>query len=80
MDEAALAFQETIRIHPDYAEAYAALGEIYLHQERADDAVQALERAVAIAPEMKQAHYRLGQAYKAKGLNAQAQEEFDRAK
>lgn len=80
VDEAALAFQAAIKIHPDSAEAYTALGEIYLYQKRVDDAVQALERAVVIAPEMKQAHYRLGQAYETKGLNAQAQEEFDRAK
>ena len=66
-------------MHPDHAEAYTALGEIYLYQKRVDDAVQALERAVAIAPQMKQAHYRLGQAYEAKGLHTQAQEELDRA-
>ena len=68
-----------MRLHADYAEAYTALGEIYLYQKRIDDAVQVLERAVAIMPQMKQAHYRLGQAYEAKGLHRKAQEELDRA-
>jgi arylsulfatase A-like enzyme/Tfp pilus assembly protein PilF len=79
LDAASQAFRRAIEIKPDYAEAYVALGEIYLYQKRLDEAVRVLEQAVRLAPSLQEAHHRLGQAYEAKGLHAQAQEEFRRA-
>ena len=80
LEESAAAFQQAIQINPDFADAYTALGEIYLHEHRVDDAVRVLERAVKLAPATGVAHYRLGQAYEAKGWREQALEEFRRAK
>jgi arylsulfatase A-like enzyme/Flp pilus assembly protein TadD len=79
VDEAAAAFEQAVRINPEFAEAYTALGEIYLHKHQIEDAIRVLEKAVQLAPGSPIAHRRLGQAYEAKGLHAQAQEEFRRA-
>ena len=77
--EAIQAFERSIQINPENAAAYEALGEVYLYQKRFDEALKVLERAVTVAPDMRKAHYQLGRAYEAKGLHAQAQEEFKRA-
>ncbi|MBI1941015.1 MAG: sulfatase-like hydrolase/transferase [Acidobacteria bacterium] len=80
IEDAIRAFERAIRVNPSFAPAYEGLGEVFLHQGRVDEAIKMLERAVALAPAMKQAHYHLGRAYKLKGLEAQAEEEFRRAR
>ncbi len=53
-----------MRLNPDLCLPHVALGEIYLDQERFDEAIVQLERARAIDPKEKSAYSHLAVAYR----------------
>jgi tetratricopeptide (TPR) repeat protein len=57
---------------PGNGEAYFRLGELYLAQGRAPQAIQALRAATAAAPDVARYHARLGQALRSMGLLTEA--------
>lgn len=61
--EAVEAFQQAIKLRPDYKDAYFALGHAYADMEHWQAAVEAYEGAVRLDPEDDEATYRLGGAY-----------------
>jgi len=60
---ASRAFQEAVRLKPNYAEAWADLGIVYNHLQQLDDAVKAELEAVRLKPDNEAAWITLGDAY-----------------
>ena len=58
--EAVLQLEESLRIHPDHAEARNNLGIAYQRLNRLADAVHEHTEAVRLQPDMTEAHYNLG--------------------
>jgi len=65
--EALASFENSVRLNPGLCLPHVALGEIYLDQERFDDAIVQLERARAIDPKEKSAYSHLAVAYRRAG-------------
>jgi len=70
--EAAADFEIAIAADPDYGPAYIALGAIYNHNHKYDDAQRVLTRGVQLQPTAWQAHFQMGQALFGKGEDAAA--------
>jgi tetratricopeptide (TPR) repeat protein len=54
------AFQEAIRLRPDYAEAYNSMGLVYVQTGEDEAAIAAFRKAIALRPEYADAHQNLG--------------------
>ncbi len=54
------AFQEAIRLRPDYAEAYNNMGLVYLQTGEDEPAIAAFRKAVELRPDYADAHQNLG--------------------
>ena len=67
-------FEEALKYDPQQAASMVGLGNVYLLQNRADEAIEVLEKAVQLAPDMGEAVFALGRAYAAAGQNEQAKE------
>ncbi|ANM30011.1 hypothetical protein ABI59_11165 [Acidobacteria bacterium Mor1] len=65
-------FRRAIASDQGYAEAYTHLGELYLRQDRLDDAVRLLAEAVSIRPDYAPGLNRLALAYSRLGLENEA--------
>ncbi len=64
LKEAAAEFSEATQIDPGYADAYRALGEVYLKMgSHEKEALSHFEEAVRLAPEEPVGHFRLGEIY-----------------
>lgn len=71
-DEAIAAFEEAIRLDPDYALAHYNLGRARYLQGQMEQAVAAFEEAIQIDPEMAEAYTNLGAVYSAQGKTEEA--------
>ena len=63
LEEAALAMQEIIKQHPDFAAAFNNLGTIYYSQSKFQNAMDAFYKAIDLQPDYADAYYNLGLAY-----------------
>ncbi len=79
MEEAEPAFRETIRIKPDFAEAYFKLGNVMSGLGRLDEAESMLKRAVEIQPDFHQAYNNLGNLLRFTGRTGEAEAAFRNA-
>jgi len=87
IDSAVAEFNRAIQIDPNYALAYAALGNTYLvgaqQYFRGNDwiakASQSCNKALSLNPELVEGHVCLGNVYDATGKYDKAVEEFERA-
>jgi protein O-GlcNAc transferase len=70
--EAQASLEKSVRLNPDLCLPHVALGEIYLDQERFDDAIVQLERARTIDPKEKSAYSHLAVAYRRAGKPEEA--------
>jgi tetratricopeptide (TPR) repeat protein len=57
------AYQQAIRLKPDYAEAHYQIGWIYNDQEQSAKAISPLQEAIRLKPDYPAACYELGYAY-----------------
>ena len=60
LDGAASAFQQTLTVEPQNAEACFALGNVLYAQDRLDEAVAAYERAAALREDILDASFEVG--------------------
>jgi len=72
-------FLEALKLNPDFINALAGLGTMYIDQGRYDEAVVKLERAVRKDPKDGKLHFELGRAYRSQGNMVQAKAEFAKA-
>ncbi|MBI4527959.1 MAG: tetratricopeptide repeat protein [Deltaproteobacteria bacterium] len=83
VDEALSAYEEAIRIYPDYVKNDALLagnyGSALLAKGRVEDAVPALEQAVALGATRTEFHYNLGFAYTKLARWKDAEEAYTKA-
>ncbi len=78
-DEAARAFEETIRLAPDYPEARNNLGLMRARQGRIDEAIRQYRAALALDPSLADAHNNLGFALAAQHRTQEAIAEYREA-
>jgi tetratricopeptide (TPR) repeat protein len=78
-DQAERYFLEALKMNPDFINALAGVGVLYIEQGRYAEAVSRLERALRKEPKVAQLHYELGRALRGVGNNARAKSEFARA-
>jgi tetratricopeptide (TPR) repeat protein len=79
LELAAQKYQAILGLSPREAAAYNGLGNLYLMQDRNEDAISALKSAVSIDTTSAPSHALLGMAYYQVGQFRAAQEEFDHA-
>jgi tetratricopeptide (TPR) repeat protein len=72
-------FQEALKINPDFINALAGLGTMYIDQGRYDEAVVKLGRAVRKDPKVGKLHFELGRAYAGQRDTVRARAEFTTA-
>jgi type IV pilus assembly protein PilF len=72
-------FMEALKINPDFINALAGLGAMYIDQGRYDEAVVKLGRAVRKDPKVGKLHFELGRAYRGQGDTVHARAEFSKA-
>lgn len=77
--EAIPAYHKTIEIKPDHADAYFALGNIFLYLGRPDDAIGHYRKVLEIRPGFAAAHSNLGAAMLAHGHGGEAIENLKKA-
>lgn len=70
--EALQAFQEALRLKPDYDEALAGLGNLLFNNKQMEKAERYLQWAVTIAPEKSAYHNDLGRVYRQQGRMEEA--------
>ena len=79
-DEALKAYDEAIRLNPNYVEAYCNKGNnLGLHQHKYDDAIQAFDKAIQLNPNYAEAWHYKGLALNMKGKSDEAIKAFDEA-
>lgn len=72
-------FLEALRLNPDFINALAGLGTMYIDLGRYNEAVVKLARAVRKDPKVGKLHFELGRAYLGQGDVVQARAEFAKA-
>ena len=72
-------FLEALRLNPDFINALAGIGTMYIDQGRYNEAVVKLGRAVRKDPKVGKLHFELGRAYRGQGDIVQARAEFTKA-
>jgi tetratricopeptide (TPR) repeat protein len=70
------AYQQAVRLKPDFAEAYNHLGYTYRMSGDFDRAIAAYREALRLKPDFAEAHEYLGKAYLAKGMRAEAEAQY----
>ncbi|MBI5792156.1 MAG: tetratricopeptide repeat protein [Rhodocyclales bacterium] len=78
LDAAASCYQDAIRLHLRYAEAYNNLGHVRARQRRFAEAELMLGQALALSPDLVPAHFNLGIVAQEQGCFDQALACFDR--
>ena len=63
--QAAILFEQALKLNPNYADAYASLGHAYFDLRQWDKAIPALEQALVLNPKHKESRNRLAAAQKA---------------
>ena len=74
--EAIDAFQQAIKLQPDWAEVYSKLGQAYLQQENPDQAIQSFQKAIHLEPGNDIYHVNLILAFILKGERVSAKKEY----
>ena len=77
-DDAFAEFVAALLIKPDEAEVLAAIGQMFLDTDRAEEAIAPLRRALAVKAERYQTHYALAVALSRAGQAREAAREFER--
>ena len=77
-DLAAQAFQEAVRLRPDFSAAYARLGDVYNYQNENDKALATYRKAIQVNPRESRAYCGGGFVYGKQGQFDRAVEIFDR--
>jgi tetratricopeptide (TPR) repeat protein len=78
-EKAAETFKQAIRLKPDFAEAHACLGAVYLVLGRNQEAVDHLKQAILLKPDLAEAHTDLGAVYYGLGRYQKAIEPLKQA-
>ena len=73
------AYQQAIKIEPDFADVYLSLGHVYLKMQKPQDAIKAFKEAIRLKPEMEEAHYGMGLEYFRAGKMEEASKAFKKA-
>jgi len=82
-DEAMIELFAALVINPKDAQAYAAIGQLHLGDERYRESINAFNRALELAPERYEVRYSLAMAYERMGDGTKAAQEreiYDRAR
>jgi tetratricopeptide (TPR) repeat protein len=79
-DEALAAYEQAIRINPNYADAYHNKGEALLKLKRYDEALAAYEQAIRLDPNYANAYHNKGLALDNLGKSAEAKQAHDKAR
>lgn len=74
VDQSAAAFEEAIRLHPEYAEAYFELGTMYYRWSHFHKAIEPLKKAIELEPHQPAAYGNLGMNYNLAGMYPDAEE------
>ena len=77
--EAAQALEKAVALRQDDGNALADLGNVYLRQDRVDDAQNVLQRALALDPTLPLANNMMGLANVRKGDGVAAETHFTRS-
>jgi tetratricopeptide (TPR) repeat protein len=78
-EDAIAAFQEAIRVQPDFAEPHANLGNIYKGLGRLDEAAASYREALRIEPGPPETHHNLGLVFNEQQKPVEAMERFREA-
>ncbi len=73
------AYRKTLELEPDWAEAYAAIGEALFSLNRSEESRTTLEKAVSLDAENEISHALLGKLYQDSGNQDKAISEFETA-
>jgi tetratricopeptide (TPR) repeat protein len=73
------AFQQAIRINPEYAVAWYNLGNVYINADQHAKAIEAYQQAIHIDPEYADAWHNLGVAYRKSNQPAKEIEAYQQA-
>jgi tetratricopeptide (TPR) repeat protein len=73
------AYRKTLELDPDWAEAYAAIGEALFSLNRSEESMTTLEKAASLDPENEVPHALLGKLYQDAGKQDKAISEFETA-
>jgi TolA-binding protein len=73
------AYQEAIKIEPEFADVYLSLGHAYLKMQKSPEAIKAFKEAIRLKPEMEEAHYGMGLEYFRAGKMEEASKAFKKA-
>jgi predicted O-linked N-acetylglucosamine transferase (SPINDLY family) len=79
LDDAIAAFQRTLAIKPDYAEAHNNMGNVFKRLSRLNEAKDAYRRALVIKPDYAEAHNNMGAVLHEQGRLDKAIESYQRA-
>ena len=79
LDEAESAFQNALKLSPDYADARGKLADLQLGRERFDEAINSYRTYLALMPNTVNARHSLGLALALSGREVEAVAEFARA-
>lgn len=71
--------KEVLELDPKDAMVHFTLGNLYLEEERFEEAIEVFRTAVELDPEYSAAWLGLGQAYKGQGDDDNARETFEKA-
>lgn len=78
-DEAIRAYRHAVQLHPQYFEAYEALGTLYMDQQKWPEAEDSLKRCLEINNQYASAHAALGALYNRTGRPGEAVPELERS-
>ena len=78
LDQALLAFRKTIKIKPDFSNAYYNLGVALQDQGKFDVSIEAYNKAISLKPDYAEAYNNMGTVLKDQGKLNEALEAFDK--
>lgn len=74
LDDAIEAYQNALRVDPNYADALHALAMAYANQNRLDEAIEVGKRLIEVSPDDELAYTSLSIFYQRKGMIPEAEE------
>lgn len=78
-EDALTDFNQAIELRPDYAEAYANRGRLYVDRESYHEAITDFDKAIALSPKLTQAYGNRGLAYQNLGDDENATRDYTKA-
>jgi tetratricopeptide (TPR) repeat protein len=79
LDEAIEAYNKSIVLKPDYAEAYSNMGNALKDQGKLEEAIKAYNKSIAIKPDFAEAYNNMGAALKDQGKLDEAIEAYNKS-